>query len=183
MSCLSCIDLAILHNITTNGTSYVPPSARNNTRNGTLPYQLACQNCIYVEKDFTQDPIYQHKAKPLALTTAAILPLAYLVGLIFSLKTHNKYYLTAPKVDEEDNDANGKAPSGHGAAEWPRWVCVLILLIATVAFAFVAEAMTKSLEPAFEPLGIPLEFAGLTVFALVPNISEIVSAIKVCIFM
>ncbi|KAF0979643.1 hypothetical protein FDP41_001311 [Naegleria fowleri] len=185
LSCLQCMDTAIFHNTTNNSTTNFAgfprvDARRNSTNNGTSPlYSMTCQNCIYVERDFTKDPIYLHKVKPLAITTAAILPLAYLVGLIFALKTHNKYYLRPPKVDDEDSEkGKNRAHGGHGAAEWPRWLCVIILLVATVAFAFVAECMTKSMEPAFNELRIPLEFAGLTVFAVVPNISEIVSAIK-----
>lgn len=177
LNCGQCFDTNIFFNSTANSTSPFG-GPRNFTRGNSTMYSLACQSCVYVEKDYTQDPIYQRKAKPLALTTAAILPLAYLIGLIFSLKTHNKFYLRPPKIDDEDSE-NKKAIGGHGhGAEWPRWVCIIILLLSTIAFAFVAESMTKSLEPAFHALSIPIEFAGLTVFALVPNISEFVSAIK-----
>lgn len=86
------MDTAIFHNTTNNSTTNFAgfprvDARRNSTNNGTSPlYSMTCQNCIYVERDFTKDPIYLHKVKPLAITTAAILPLAYLVGLIFALK-------------------------------------------------------------------------------------------------
>ncbi|KAL9654950.1 hypothetical protein ABK040_008740 [Willaertia magna] len=182
LNCGKCINIQNFINQTANSTlellaPTITYNANNNT-NGTDPgYLLMCQKCEYIEKDFTHDPIYINKARPLAFTTAGILPFAYLVGLIFSLKTHNKFYLKPPKKDDSEDE--GKM-QGHGGniAEWPKWVCVVILLLATIAFAFVAESLTKALEPTFKMIGIPTEFAGLTIFAIVPNISEFVSACK-----
>jgi hypothetical protein len=65
------------------------------TGNGTL----ACSGCKYIEKDIYDDPIYIHKARPLMYACAAILPVAYIVGLIFTLKTHAYLYENNPSED------------------------------------------------------------------------------------
>lgn len=58
------------------------------TNNGTL----SCTGCKYVEREIYNDPIYTQKARPLAYVCASILPMAYIVGLIFTLKTHAYLY-------------------------------------------------------------------------------------------
>jgi Ca2+:H+ antiporter len=48
------------------------------------------------------DPIYTHKARLLMYAVACILPLAYAVGLLFTLKTHTDIY---NPPDEDDSKA------------------------------------------------------------------------------
>ncbi|KAI8635847.1 Sodium/calcium exchanger protein-domain-containing protein [Parasitella parasitica] len=52
--------------------------------NGTI----ACSRCYYDQLDPTHDPVYQNSVKPLMWLCAAILPSAYIIGLVFSLHTH-----------------------------------------------------------------------------------------------
>ncbi|CAO3606689.1 unnamed protein product [Mucor hiemalis] len=52
--------------------------------NGTI----ACSRCYYDQLNPTEDPVYQNSVKPLMWLCAAILPSAYIVGLVFSLHTH-----------------------------------------------------------------------------------------------
>ncbi|KAI7891602.1 uncharacterized protein EV154DRAFT_507287 [Mucor mucedo] len=52
--------------------------------NGTI----ACSRCYYDQLNPTEDPVYQNSVKPLMWLCAAILPSAYIIGLVFSLHTH-----------------------------------------------------------------------------------------------
>lgn len=49
---------------------------------------LACSHCYYDQSDPMHDPIYQNNVKPFMYLCAAILPSAYIIGLLFSLHTH-----------------------------------------------------------------------------------------------
>lgn len=74
--------------------------------NGTL----SCTGCAYVEKYIYDDPIYIHKARPLMYACAAILPIAYVVGLIFTLKTHAYLYENNPSDNQEESDDDVEDP-------------------------------------------------------------------------
>ncbi|RCH81947.1 hypothetical protein CU098_001560, partial [Rhizopus stolonifer] len=52
--------------------------------NGTLE----CSHCYYDPADPAQDPVYQNSVKPFMYICAAVLPSAYIIGLLFSLHTH-----------------------------------------------------------------------------------------------
>ena len=69
----------------------VVTSVNNTPLNST--YGIVCDGCSYVEKNAMTDPVYLNKALPLAYTVAGILPFAYLIGLIFSLKVCDLIYL------------------------------------------------------------------------------------------
>ncbi|KAF7721632.1 hypothetical protein EC973_004353 [Apophysomyces ossiformis] len=49
---------------------------------------ISCSQCYYDQMNPTIDPVYQNSVKPLTWICAAILPSAYVVGLVFSLHTH-----------------------------------------------------------------------------------------------
>ena len=53
-----------------------------------------------------------------------------------------------------------------------------MLLIGITLFSLVAEAMVTSLEPTIEAIGISQNFAGFTIFALIPSVAELVNAIQ-----
>eukprot|EP00762_Andalucia_godoyi_P005195 ANDGO_04034.mRNA.1 Putative cation exchanger C521.04c len=175
--------------------------------------------CIRFE-DMTSDPIYENHAKKLLYAVAVLLPLAYVVGLIFTLKTHSHYYQNKedPIEKEKRRQKNAKKvtivmPEDHAAAaangtsqsyqvpaalhdeetasevsegsaegeemlsEWSLRKCIIVLVVATASFALVAEALTDSIQPFLDMMGISQRVAGLTIIAIVPNIAELVNAI------
>ncbi|KAJ2306109.1 hypothetical protein H4R23_004512, partial [Coemansia sp. Cherry 401B] len=54
------------------------------------------QRCRQVNKVFLDDPFYQNTVRPFMYFCTAILPLAYLIALWFSLKTHVKHIYSSP---------------------------------------------------------------------------------------
>ncbi|RUS23704.1 hypothetical protein BC938DRAFT_474740, partial [Jimgerdemannia flammicorona] len=50
----------------------------------------SCSRCYHTTPDPGSDPVYQNNVKPLILFCAIVLPLAYIIGLWFSLHTHVK---------------------------------------------------------------------------------------------
>jgi Ca2+:H+ antiporter len=131
----------------------------------TLEY--ACTQCSWQEANLDEDPTYNDSARYLQWACAAILPVSYLIGLVFTLKTH-VHELSDPHVDSGED---------HDAPQWSKTRCVVILLFCTSLFAAVSEALISSLEPSLELLGISQTFAGVTVLALVPSTAEFANAI------
>ncbi|ELR22217.1 cation exchanger, putative [Acanthamoeba castellanii str. Neff] len=120
----------------------------------------ACQACDFVRvTDYDSSPVYIHAVRPLMYACSIILPFAYLVGLLFTLKTHSYIF---------ENDA-------------PRWTIrksSIVLGISIALFAIVSEGLVAVMEPALHDLGINQTFAGLTLMALVPSSAEYVNAIQ-----
>jgi len=142
--------------------------------NGGGDGRLSCSACRYVENHYEADYVYSHRAKYLMYACSALLPLGYIFGLIFTLKTH-AYLYEKPVGDPDDPDTLEK-PTTHGAPEWSKLKCILILLGSTILFAFVAEAMISAMGPAMKIFHLDDRFASLTLIAVVPNISEYINA-------
>lgn len=98
---------------------------------------------------------------------AVILPIAYLIGMLFVLKTH-------ASLIYEDND-------GEEAHEHPLWSknrCFFVLIISTVLLGLICEKLVNALEPTLQILGLDESFVGMTILCWIPSVSEIINAIK-----
>lgn len=84
-----------------------------------------------------EDQVFKNNVRPLMYVCAAILPFAYGIGLLFTLKTHQHLFTSE------------QGGHGHGGEEapsqlWPIKKCVIVLLCCTVAFALISEEMVLS---------------------------------------
>lgn len=102
----------------------------------------------------------------LSLITAGILLVAYVAGLIFSLRTHVDVYT---EVDD--------AKAQHMTATMSRTAASVLLLIATALTAVVAEALVGAVEGAAHAFGMTDLFVGFIVVAIVGNAAEHFSAV------
>lgn len=114
--------------------------------------------------------------RPLMYAVSALLPIAYIVGLIFTLKTHAYIY-----EDDEEGATIWHSRThtlhipilftwwcwqwmmlgegeGEDAPEWGRLACLAILICGTVAFSFVTDTLLDSLEPSLTTLGLKQSF-------------------------
>jgi len=94
----------------------------------------------------------------MSLFIAGILLIAYVLGLIFSLRTHRDIF----------------NPVTH-EAEKPRWtrrIALLVLLVATAFVALEAELLVGSIAAAQQRLGWSDLFIGVIIVALVGNAAE-----------
>lgn len=98
----------------------------------------------------------------MSLGIAAILITAYILGLVFSLKTHRHFY---NPVGEE------------GVAVWSKKKAILILTLATVGVAIESELLVGSMESSIRTLGLSEMFLGVIVIAVIGNAAEHGSAI------
>ncbi len=98
----------------------------------------------------------------MSLVIAGILITAYILGLVFSLRTHKHFY----------------NPAGEeGVAIWSKKKAILILVLATIGVAIESELLVGSLESSIRALGLSELFIGVIVIAIIGNAAEHGSAI------
>ncbi|BCH32736.1 calcium/proton exchanger [Mesorhizobium sp. L-8-10] len=102
-------------------------------------------------------------AQPLSLGLAALLILAYGLGMVFSLKTHKEAFASI---------GHGEA----GEAPWPVTVALVTLAVVTLLVALVSEIFVASVQMAAETLGMTPAFVGFVVVALVGGAAEMTTA-------
>uniref|UniRef100_A0A672SHF6 Low affinity vacuolar monovalent cation/H(+) antiporter-like n=1 Tax=Sinocyclocheilus grahami TaxID=75366 RepID=A0A672SHF6_SINGR len=102
---------------------------------------------------------------PLVYTISILLPVSYIIGLIFTLKTHSHIY---------DIHVGHLGASVH----WSRWRALLILIVATVLMSACADLTTEHIQPILSHSSMSQYFIGVTVLAMVPEIPEIVNGVQ-----
>ncbi|XP_049578817.1 uncharacterized protein [Syngnathus scovelli] len=163
-------------------------SSSNTTSNISGPF--ICRNCHY---DVNNGTLFHHHVQPLVYTVSALLPVAYIIGLIFTLKTHSHIYeihvgdrqgrIIFPPMMLIDANCHGllEPESGqHGGpvVHWSRWRSLLILILATVFTSACADLATEHIQPILNQPTISQYFIGVTILAMVPEIPEIVNGIQ-----
>ena len=93
----------------------------------------------------------------LSLLIAVVLFAAYLLSLLFSLRTHRHLYAGGP--------ANHATPAATGRA-------VVALLAATILVGWMSELLVGAVEGASHVLGLTKVFVGVIVVAVVGNAAE-----------
>ncbi|XP_028254933.1 cation/H+ exchanger protein 1 isoform X2 [Parambassis ranga] len=152
-------------------------SCTNIPGNGSVPF--ICKDCHYDTSQTDPHLILSH-TEPLVYTISVLLPAAYLIGLIFTLKTHSHIY------DIHISDVHGGhahvcrmyVPGGHHVVHWSRWRALGVLIVATVLMACCADLSTENIEPILTHSSVSQYFIGVTVLAMVPELPEIVNGIQ-----
>uniref|UniRef100_A0A8B9LK05 Cation/H+ exchanger protein 2 n=1 Tax=Astyanax mexicanus TaxID=7994 RepID=A0A8B9LK05_ASTMX len=141
-------------------------SSGTNSSNGTF----TCKNCHYDLVGYNYTLFHNH-IEPLVYTVSVLLPVSYIIGLLFTLKTHSHIY--------DIHVSEGHATSHLDAVvHWSRWRALLILIIATVLMSACADLTTEHIQPILNQPCISQYFIGVTVLAMVPEIPEIVNGIQ-----
>ncbi len=101
----------------------------------------------------------------LSVGLAVLLLATYVLGLLFSLKTHKDLFASS-------------GGSGHGEGEhvWPVKVAVIALAVITVLVAMVSEIFVESVQYAAISFGMTPAFVGFIVVAIVGAAAEMTSA-------
>uniref|UniRef100_A0A674EPJ5 Cation/H+ exchanger protein 1 n=1 Tax=Salmo trutta TaxID=8032 RepID=A0A674EPJ5_SALTR len=117
--------------------------------------------------------LYGLFSRPLVYTISVLLPSAYLIGLIFTLKTHSHIY------DIQVSDGHDHQQGGHGTVvHWSRLRALSVLIMATLLMAACADLTTEHIKPILDHSAISQYFIGVTVLAMVPEIPEIFNGIQ-----
>ncbi|KKA22065.1 Calcium permease family membrane transporter [Rasamsonia emersonii CBS 393.64] len=86
-------------------------------------------------------------------------------------------------VAEDHDDAGAPLDSshssgGHDAPNWGKAKSSIILLVATLLYAVIAEMLVNTVDVVLDNVDIDEKFLGITLFALVPNTTEFLNAIS-----
>ncbi|CAL8318397.1 unnamed protein product [Lota lota] len=147
--------------------SLVCEGCTNVPGNGSLPF--ICKDCYYdVMIKIGYDYIFRN-VRPLVYTIAVLLPAAYLIGLVFTLKTHTHIY--------DIHISEGPGGQCDHVVHWSRWRALVVLIIATLLMAACADLTTQNIHPILS-YNISQYFIGVTVLAMVPELPEIVNGIQ-----
>lgn len=138
---------------------------------GNTSVPFVCKDCHYDSSQTDPQLILSH-IEPLVYTIAVLLPAAYLIGLIFTLKTHSHIY------DIHISDGHGVHVQGTPVIHWSRWRALAVLILSTVLMACCADLSVENIEPMLTHSAISQYFIGVTLLAMVPELPEIVNGIQ-----
>lgn len=79
---------------------------------------------------------------------------------------------------EEPAAAEPHSAGGHDAPNWGRTKSSIVLCVATVLYALIAEILVGTVDVVLKNVSIDEKFIGITLFALVPNTTEFLNAIS-----
>ncbi|KAK0060756.1 cation exchanger C521.04c [Biomphalaria pfeifferi] len=136
-----------------------------------------CQQCEQSLLGLHGDrSLYNKHIRPLVYVISIILPLAYLIGLLFTMKTHSEFVFEEFERElKEENALNG---GGHSDAQWSRLKSTIILLLCAVAIALCADLISENIQPLLETSGISEYFIGVTMLSLVAELPEVVNGVQ-----
>ncbi|XP_077196510.1 uncharacterized protein LOC143838670 [Paroedura picta] len=132
-----------------------------------------CQNCHYDSMENNGTLYYSH-VQPLVYTVSILLPVAYFIGLMFTLKTHCHIY----DILISDCHMPSRGHGHHPVVHWSRFRALVILLVSTVCMSACADLATEHISPILSSSTVSQYFIGVTVLAMVPEIPEIVNGIQ-----
>ncbi|PIK37763.1 putative low affinity vacuolar monovalent cation/H(+) antiporter [Apostichopus japonicus] len=160
--------------------------------NDTYVSSYECERCRYSVTIQGNSDFYTERVQPIVISIAALLPLAYVIGLVYSLFTHASVLEEHFKEKEKEGGGARISQSGqHSSSQhsghhskpevlWGRAKSVIILIIFTVAMALCAEVAVGSLQEILESESTKITeaFIGVTVIAVVPEIPEIINGVQ-----
>ena len=136
----------------------------------TLPEgNFTCNKCrMDTLANLDDDGIYRKMAKPLMYAVSVLMPVIYLFGMFFSLKTHKYIY------EQFEEEQGGEQ---HGGS-MKTWVCVIVLAVTCTLFSIVCEILTDKIGAAINDMGLTQRFAGLVFYTLIPAVAEFINAVR-----
>lgn len=84
-------------------------------------------------------------------------------------------FVHAKEPEEEEEE---EAAAGHDSPNWGKGKSYTVLFGCTLLYAIIAEILVDTVDLVMEGVNIDEKFLGLTLFALVPNITEFMNAIS-----
>jgi Ca2+:H+ antiporter len=113
------------------------------------------------------------KEREVSMEIAVVLFVAYLLSLLFTLKTHRQLIQPGP----ETPGAVG-ASEASDEAPWSKQKALVVLAGVTLVIAVMSEILVGAIEPASASIGLTPIFAGVIFLALVGNVTEVISAVR-----
>jgi Ca2+:H+ antiporter len=106
----------------------------------------------------------------LSLAVSVVLIALYLANLVYTLFTHRDVFSSAGGEEQG-------AAMNDGGTQWPVWLALGVLVVATAITAWQSEIVAGELEFAAGALGVSTFFLGVVVLAVIGNAAEYVAAV------
>jgi Ca2+:H+ antiporter len=130
---------------------------------------MNCTMCMQGEyQNLESDSIYTKMGIPLMVVMTAMMPIIYVIGVVFSLKTHAAIFEPPPDTPHE---------AGPGG-EMTKSFALVVLIGSTLVFSGMAHVITDKIPGVIESLHLSQRFVGLVFYTLIPNAAEYMNAIK-----
>lgn len=88
-------------------------------------------------------------------------------------------FIHAKEPEEEEEE---EAAAGHDSPNWGKGKSYTVLFGCTLLYSIIAEVLVQTVDQVMEKIAIDEKFLGLTLFALVPNITEFMNAISFALY-
>lgn len=136
---------------------------------------LQCTGCVQSVLGLDGDKsLYNKHIQPLVYAIALLLPISYIIGVVFTLRTHTSYV-----YDEfYEQVAEEGGPDHHGAPQWSRIKSGCILLFCATMIALCADLIAENIQELLETSDVSEYFIGVTMIAMIPELPEIVNGIQ-----
>jgi len=120
----------------------------------------------------------------LSLGIATIMIILYIAGLLFSYRM--KEDAPVKLSDHEESNRTEKisaprAPSVGNHKTWSLKIALIVLVVSTVAVAYLSELLVSTVEPVIKSLGVSEFFLGVILIPIIGNVAEHLVAVKVAI--
>ncbi|XP_033744233.1 putative cation exchanger C521.04c [Pecten maximus] len=169
MQCKSCDNVYVLP----NGNTSVNPSNSS--------YSLHCTECRSSVAGLDGDSsLYRQHVMPLVYACSLLLPIAYIIGMVFALKTHSANIYQNEQSRDHGLEVEGDLHKDHrhGSPSWSRIKSGTILLISATLIALCAELITENIQELIQTSGVSEYFVGMTLIAMVPELPEVINGIQ-----
>lgn len=87
-------------------------------------------------------------------------------------------YLQTKDVEEDEDEE----AAGHDSPNWSKTKSFIILFGCTLLYSIIAEILVDTVDEVMKDFPMDEKFLGLTLFALVPNITEFMNAISFALY-
>lgn len=108
-----------------------------------------------------------------SMEIAVVLFVAYILSLVFTLKTHQHLFIT-----EIVNPVDQSEVSQVEENLWSKKTAIWVLVAVTVGITFMSEALTRAIEPAAESFGFTPIFVGVVFLATFGNITDMMNSVR-----
>lgn len=113
------------------------------------------------------------KEREVSTEIAIVLFVAYLLSLVFTLKTHR------PLIEQTSNESGAAGEHDKSnEGQWSKGKAIAVLAGVTVLIAVMSEILVGAIEPASASIGLTPIFAGVIFLALVGNAAEAMNAVR-----
>lgn len=110
----------------------------------------------------------------LGMEIALVLFVAYLLSLVFTLKTHRQLFFS----EAAELRGNETSAEDREVARWGRYQSIGVLVAVTVGISLMSQSLTGAIEPAAESLGFTPIFAGVIFLAFFGNVTDLANAVR-----